>query len=178
MLDWRTITLGPIYGPAWPLTFTDADWAQSLDAAQVQELAREYGELMWEDYLLVRASAEAKNAEAQARGETPPMPLRRIFPPLPGPSAYELEIQPWHVIVSEALALHVLPTRAVAYVFETASDPSTALQEYLDTHHVLPHHLIDTAEDTASDHSSQQSASSDADPSEDSDGSRHASPSP
>lgn len=85
--------------------------------------------------------------EEQDRGEeVEPLPDScHISPPPVEPHPFELEMQPWHVIVSEALSLNVLPTRIIVYIFNIASSPSEALQEYLDKHHGIPEYLIEEA---------------------------------
>ena len=134
--------LEQLFGPGWPLTYTDADWGRSLDATRHNKWLREVAEAVWEEHLLEIAVEAERGVEARARGEPQAAPIPRLSPPPLEPDPFEHELIPWHAIVSEALCSNILPTRAVAHVFAIASSPCTALEEYLDNFHCLPDHLI------------------------------------
>lgn len=155
--------MGGTYGPEWPLTYTDEEWAQAIDQHHLAERQREQTRRLWEH----TSRKVAQMQEYADRGNTEVseiltrLRLRLSEAPL-DPYPFELELEPWLDIASEALSRDCLPTRAIAQVFAHASHPSTALEEYLTTYHCLPDHLV-TIEEPDSGSSSPVHSDADSD---------------
>ena len=101
------LSFDSLYGPKWPITLTDEEWARAVDQKLEQDRMRKHSQEMLECRLYARVALDGANVIRRRRGEAailvptsivhePPF-LHLMWP-------FEMEMVPCLKIAAEALA--------------------------------------------------------------------------